>query len=156
MSYQPRKTSIPIPECPGIGPVSLGIRLSGYRLVAYQSILRERSMVTNTFPPPTSARIAAYKHLSSWECDVCHESGLGDDSTFYAEEEVEHFLTTGCPGSLRTNLLIRPIPKPLHNISSDPRIREHLESINTLRPLPPNSEKPSQDGGDKTNDIHIS
>src|SRR5271157_5185666 len=37
----------------------------------------------------------------SWKCDSCGAIGRGDASSFFSLDEVEHFLGTGCRGSLR-------------------------------------------------------
>jgi hypothetical protein len=36
----------------------------------------------------------------AWECKCCHEVGEGNRLNFFAEEEVNHFLQTGCRGFL--------------------------------------------------------
>ena len=37
----------------------------------------------------------------AWKCDLCGKAGQGDASTYFALEEVEHFLDFRCKGSLQ-------------------------------------------------------
>ena len=39
--------------------------------------------------------------IESWECDLCERVGEGDGNSYFALEEIDHFLESRCRGSLR-------------------------------------------------------
>ena len=58
--------------------------------------------------------------IESWVCDLCEKIGKGDANSFFALEEIDHFLEFRCRGSLRRH----KVPEPASDLLS----REELDS----------------------------
>jgi hypothetical protein len=48
--------------------------------------------------------------IESWECDLCEKIGKGDANSFFALEEIDHFLESQCRGSLRRHVVADDSP----------------------------------------------
>ena len=64
--------------------------------------------------------------IEPWECDLCEKIGKGDANSFFALDEIDHFLESRCRGSLR-----RPVV-PETAAASPPQPPPELETGRTI------------------------